>query len=39
MNENGIVDSSRQARGDYAKVKRTYTPALVDLMERMIDVV
>jgi hypothetical protein len=40
LNANGTVNHRRQGKGEYEKVKEgRYSPALVNLMERMMDVV
>jgi hypothetical protein len=40
LNSNGTVSSRRQGKGEYEKVKEgRYSSALINLMERMIDVV
>jgi hypothetical protein len=40
LNENGMVNHRKQVSGDYEKVKEgRYSSALINLMERMIDVV
>jgi hypothetical protein len=40
LNANGTVNSRRQVKGEYEKVKEgRYSSALVNLMERMMNVV
>jgi hypothetical protein len=40
LNANGTVNHGRQGKGQYEKIKEgRYSSALVDLMERMMDVV
>jgi hypothetical protein len=40
LNANGRVNHKRQVKGEYEKVKEgRYSSALVNLMERMMDVV
>jgi hypothetical protein len=40
LNANGTVNHGRQGKGEYEKVKRgKYSSRLVNLMERMMDVV
>jgi hypothetical protein len=40
LNENGIINNRKILNGEYEKVKEgKYSSALINLMERMIDVV
>jgi hypothetical protein len=40
LNANGTMNHKKQQSGEYEKVRKgRYSPALIDLMERMIDVV